>query len=462
VTFFRDLAVLLRLSGFRRLFAVRLVSQASDGVFQVALASTVLFSPERAPSAVAIAAAFATILLPFTFLGPFAGVFLDRWQRRRILVLSNAIRAALLLVIALLVMRDELGIPFYLLVLGAFSVNRFLLAGLSAGLPHVVTRDLLVTANALSPTCGTLAFLGGLAAGGAVHAVAHHDDVVLAVGAACYLLSAVLATRLPNLGPDLEDVDTAVREALSNVIRGLVDAARHLSPLGRLALGVVGASRLPYGVMIIATILLYRNHFAAGDAGAGLAGLGVAVAASGVGFALAALLTPTLSNRFGMRHYITALSSLAAIMQVFPSTLFTRWAVVVSALGLGIAAQGVKICVDTTIQRVVNDVYRGRIFALYDVLFNAVFVAATVLAAVVLPADGRSYAVLAAASVWYLLIALTVSRRWPPTPPIVPATEAAPTPAQTPTGRRPAPQKPAPQTPAPRTPAPQTPTPTQI
>ena len=44
-----------------------------------------------------------------------------------------------------------------------------------------------------------------------------------------------------------------------------------------------------------------------------------------------------------------------------------------------------KICVDTTIQRVVSDIYRGRIFALYDVLFNAVFVAATALAAVVLP-----------------------------------------------------------------------------
>ncbi len=433
MTFFRDLAVLLRLAGFRRLFAVRLLSQGSDGVFQVALASTVLFSPERAPSAGAIAAAFATILLPFTILGPFVGVFLDRWQRRRILMLSNAVRAALLLVIAFPVMRHDLGILFYLLVLSAFSVNRFLLAGLSAGLPHVVDRDLLVTANAVSPTCGTLAFLGGLAAGGAVHAVAHHDEVVLVVAAASYLLSAVAATRLPNLGPDLEDVDTAVREALGNVVHGLADAARHLSPLGRLALGVVGASRLPYGVMIVATVLLYRNHFEAADAGAGLAGLGIAVGASGAGFALAALLTPTVSNRFGMRYYVTGLSVLAAVLQLFPAALFTRWAVVVSALGLGFASQGVKICVDTTVQRVVGDVYRGRIFALYDVLFNAVFVAATVLAALVLPLDGRSYAVLAAASVWYLLIAVTVSRRWPRTPPAVQAAGRAPTPSRTPT-----------------------------
>ncbi len=415
MTFFRDLAALLRFSGFRRLFGVRLVSQGSDGIFQVALAATVLFSPERAPTAGAIAVAFATILLPFTLLGPFVGVFLDRWPRRRILMWSNAVRAVMLLGVAVLVARDDIGWLFYLLVLAAFSVNRFLLAGLSAGLPHVVTRELLVTANAVSPTCGTLAYLSGLALGGAIHAVTHSDGVVLVVGAVAYLLSAWLASGLPNLGPDLEGVDRAVRDALGNVVSGLVDAAHHLPPLGRLALGVVAASRLPYGVMIVGTILLFRNHLERSDVGAGMAGVGAAVAASGVGFAAAALLTPSMTRRHGMRVYVCALSVVAAVMQVFPAALFTRWGIVVSALGLGLTTQGVKICVDTTIQRVVGDVYRGRVFALYDVLFNAVFVAATALAAVVLPADGRSYAVLAAASLWYLLIAFAVTRRWPAT-----------------------------------------------
>jgi MFS family permease len=414
MAFIRDLAALLRFSGFRRLFAVRLLSQGSDGIFQVALASTVLFSPERAPTAGAIAVAFATILLPFTILGPFVGVFLDRWSRRRILMISNAVRVVLLLVIALLVARDNVGWLFYLLVLAAFSVNRFLLAGLSASLPHVVSRGLLVMANGVSPTCGTLAYLGGLAFGGAVHAVAHSDGVVLVVGAVSYLLSALVASRLPNLGPDLEGVDRAVREALGNVVRGLQDAARQLPPLGRLALGVVGAGQLPYGVMIVSTILLYRNYFERGDVEAGLAGFGIAVGASGVGLAVAALVTPSMTKRYGMRRYVSTLSVLAALMMVFPAALFTPWAIVVSAFGLGITTRGVKICVDTTLQRVVPDIYRGRVFALYDVLFNAVFIAATALAAIVLPTDGRSYVVLATASLWYLLIAYSVSRRWPP------------------------------------------------
>jgi MFS family permease len=414
VTFFRDLAALLRFSGFRRLFAVRLLSQGSDGIFQVALASTVLFSPEQAPTAGAIAVAFATILLPFTVFGPFAGVFLDRWPRRRILMASNAIRAILLLAIALLVVRGDVGWLFYLLVLAAFSLNRFLLAGLSASLPHVVGRELLVTANGVSPTSGTIAYLGGLAFGGLIHAVSHSDGAVLVVAAASYLVSAVIAWRLPNLGPDLEGIDSVVREALGNVVRGLGDAARHLPPLGRLALGVVSAGQLPYGVMIVGTILMFRNHFERADAAAGLAGFGVVVAVSGAGYAMAALVTPSMTERFGMHGYLTTLSVLAAVMMVFPAALLTPWAITVSALGLGFTTQGVKICVDTTVQRVVADVYRGRVFVLYDVLFNAAFVAATALAAIVLPIDGRSYVVLAAASLWYLLIAVTVFRRWPP------------------------------------------------
>jgi MFS family permease len=413
MAFFRDLAALLRFFGFRRLLAVRLLSQGSDGIFQIALASTVVFSPERAPDASAIAVGFATILLPFTVLGPFIGVFLDRWSRRRILMASNAVRAVLLLVIASLVVRGDVGWAFYVLVLAAFSVNRFLLAGLSASLPHVVTRELLVTANAVSPTCGTLAYICGLGLGGAVHAVSGSDGTVLVAGAGSYLLSALLASRLPYLGPDLEGIGSAVRDALGNVVSGLTDAARHLPPLGRLALGVVGAGRLPYGVMIVATVLLFRNHF--DHAGAGLADFGVVVAASGAGFAAAALVTPSLTERLGMRGYLTALGLLAALLQGFPAALFTRWAIVVSACGLALCTQGVKICVDTTLQRVVGDVYRGRIFVLYDVLFNAVFVAATVLAAVVLPTDGLSYVVLVASSLWYLCIAYTVFRFWPRT-----------------------------------------------
>jgi MFS family permease len=413
VTFFRDLRALLRFGGFRRLFATRLLSQFSDGVFQVALVSSVLFSPERAPTAGAIAAAFATILLPFSALGPFVGVFLDRWSRRLTLMVSNLVRGVLLVVVALLVSRDIMGVAFFVLVLATFSVNRFFLAGLSASLPHVVSRDRLVTANSVVPTCGSIAYLLGLGAGGGLHAATDSDPAVIAAAAALYALAAGVAYLLPFLGPDLEEAADDVREALGNVVRGLVDAARHLPRLARLALTVVSAARLPYGMMIVGLVLLSRHHLANGNPGGGLAGAGVAVAASGIGFGTAALLTPTMTHRIGLRRYLVGLALLGMVMQVFPLSLFTQWAIAVSALGLGLTTQGIKICVDTTLQRVVGDVFLGRVFSIYDVLLNVALVVATVVAALILPADGRSVGVLAAAAVWYLAIAVVIGRYWP-------------------------------------------------
>ena len=413
VTFFRDLRTLLRYGGFRRLFSVRLLSQFSDGVFQVALVSSVLFSPERAPNAGAIAAGFATILLPFSVLGPFVGVFLDRWPRRMTLVVSNLVRAVVLVLVAVLVAHDNVGLPFFVLVLAAFSVNRFLLAGLSASLPHVVDRDLLVTANSVVPTCGSLAYLSGLGAGGALHAVTDSDPAVIATASVLYLLSSGVAMLLPFLGPDLEEAGDAVREALGNVVKGLVDAARHLPRLARLALTIVTAARLPYGLMIVGLVLISRNHLAPGNPVGGMAGAGMAVAASGVGFGAAAFLTPSMTRRFGLRRYLFGLALLGTVMQFFPLALFTSWAIAVSAFGLGLTTQGIKICVDTTLQRIVGDVFLGRVFSIYDVLLNVALVVATVIAALVMPTDGRSLAVLAGASLWYLAIAVVVVRFWP-------------------------------------------------
>jgi MFS family permease len=73
---------------------------------------------------------------------------------------------------------------------------------------------------------------------------------------------------------------------------------------------------------------------------------------------------------------------------------FVLWLPVPVALAgavlLGLAVQGSKICVDAIVQREVDDGFRGRVFAFYDVVFNVAFVAAAACAALVVPADGYS------------------------------------------------------------------------
>jgi hypothetical protein len=84
---------------------------------------------------------------------------------------------------------------------------------------------------------------------------------------------------------------------------------------------------------------------------------------------------------------------------------------------LGVASQGIKICVDTLVQTHVDDAFRGRVFALYDVIFNVAFVAAAAVAAAVLPESGKSYGVLAGVATGYLLTATWYARAtWTRTP----------------------------------------------
>ena len=102
--------------------------ELTDGLFQSALASFVLFSPERAPNAVSAALAFAVVLLPYSLIGPYVGTFLDRFSRQRIIRNCNYVRAVNLLIIAWLINNSSTGIILTLFVLFAFGVNRWLIS----------------------------------------------------------------------------------------------------------------------------------------------------------------------------------------------------------------------------------------------------------------------------------------------------------------------------------------------
>ena len=143
----------------RKLLLVRWCGQITDGLFQAALASYVLFSPERQPNATAAATAFATVLLPYSIVAPFAGVILDRFSRQKIIRNSNLIRAVLCILIAIVLQNKFSNILLVAFVLCVFGANRLILAGLSAALPLTLEtntkKEQLISANAIAVTGGT-------------------------------------------------------------------------------------------------------------------------------------------------------------------------------------------------------------------------------------------------------------------------------------------------------------------
>lgn len=404
---------------FGRLYATRLVSQASDGIFQVGLASFVFFSPERQTTALRVAATFAVLLLPYSLVGPFAGVLLDRWKRERVLVIANLVRSLLVVGTATFAGANVTGFAFYVSTLSVLSVNRFFLSALSASLPHVVTEDRLVSANALSTTSGTVVAIVGGGLGFAVRSMVGSDNhgvaIVLVVSAAAYVVAALVALRIPAdlLGPDPDPDRPETAEALRRVVRGVADGARHLWLHRRAgyALGAITAHRFFYGLSTISGFLLYRNYFnSSTDTDAGLRGLAIVFGAAAAGVVTAAVITPHMVRITGEEGWVTGLYAAAAVIELAFGLPFRQETFVVASFLLGVVAQGSKICVDSLVQSSIDDAFRGRVFSFYDIVFNVAFVSAAACGAAMLPMSGKSYTVIATIAVGYALTSLGYSR----------------------------------------------------
>ena len=410
---------LLSDSGFRRLYSTRLAGQTCDGIFQASLAGFVLFSPERATTAGSLAAAAAVLLLPYSFVGPVAGIVIDRVARARILVVANLIRAVIVVGVALIILSGNAGVPFYGAALLAFAVNRFILSALSASLPGVTPADQLVTANSLSTTSGTLATVVGAGLGAAIAAIvsaagAGHDNGqagAALVGAGGYALSAMVAGLLPTerLGPHDPPTDRA-RDAVVQAFRDLAAGAVYLwrHRIARDALAAQTSHRFFYGLWTVTAVLLERNLYEhrGGIFHGGAAGLGELVVATGVGSVTAAVVTPWIARRVGTQTWIVIALIGGGGGLVALGLLYQPGALVASALILGFVGQATKVCTDTIVQRTIEDAFRGRAFAFYDQLFNIAYVAAAAVGAALLPASGKSIAILCVTGLGYVLTAL--------------------------------------------------------
>lgn len=420
-----DLRVLLRLSDFRRLLAVRLLSQLSDGVFQVALAAYVVFSPEKQTSPAAIASAMAVLLLPYSLLGPFTGVLLDRWRRRQVLLYCNLLRAVLSCGTAALILLHVPDWLFYLSALSVTAVNRFVLAGLSAALPRVVDEERLVMANSLSPTAGTLAATAGGGLAFVVHLFlpvgAGADAATVLLGALVYLCAGLSALALGRdlLGPDPAQVQPRLGAALAGTAQGLYAGLRHLRrrPAARRAMTAMTAMRFCYGALTVTLLMLARYTWSdPADADDGLALLGLAIGLSAAGFFAAAVITPWATGRLGTAGWITACAGASALLLAPLALPFAVAPMMAAAFVLGATTQGAKISTDTVVQTQVDDAYRGRVFSLYDVAFNVAFVGAAAVSALILPPDGRSSVLILALCLIYATVAAVMMRVRQPRP----------------------------------------------
>jgi len=414
-----NLRAVLAVRDFRYVFSVRIFGQFADGLLQSALATFVLFSPERQPNAASVAAAFAILFLPYSFVGPFAGVFLDEWRRRQVLVYANLLRAVLVVGVAALVWNKHDGLSLGVAVLVVLGVGRFVLAGLSASLPHVVAGPLLVTANALTPTTGTIFAAVGGVLGVAIRAAAGGGDYgsvfVLACAISSYVVAGLLASRLGKdaLGPD----EDTIRNSLSGVLRGLgegfVQLARY--PIAGRAVLIVSIQRIALGGLTVLALLLIRNTLNPSiDPDSALTEFALVTAAAAAGALIGAIVTPSMTRRMGFVRWTVIAAGQAAplvtIGMMVGAYSRSMAALMIAGVSLGFANQAAKVAADTLVQREIDDDYLGRVFSIFDIAVNLALVLGITIVAFTAPASGVAPAVFIGIGVLLALNALWYSR----------------------------------------------------
>jgi MFS family permease len=410
-----DLRSVLAERDFRRLFAVRLTSQAGDGIVTAGVGTYVFFNASSFPSPAAAASAFTVLYLPYSLIGPFAGVLIDRWSRRQILLVSALLRSVFVVATAAVMASGNRGVPLYVAVLLVLGVNRFFLASLSASLPHVVAEDKLVMANSVSPTVGGIVgAIGGIIALGLNAATGDTERgaaITLLVAGCCYVGAGLIAATMRRdlLGPQFEPGTEPgpllgdLGAVMSDLAAAARYTARHRGPAT--ALGAIGAGKFLFGILSVLSILLYRNYFYPSSAPVAEGHVVVLATVSAIGYGCAALVVPPATRWLSKTTVIALLLVASAVATGAFGETFNEVAYLAFGFLIYLCSQGIAICATTVLQEEVEDAYRGRLFAFYDVMFNVSLAIGALVSAIFMPLNGKSPAIIGAVAVGYAVAA---------------------------------------------------------
>jgi len=410
---------LLRHPRFSRLLAIRWTGQGVDGIFQSALASFVLFSPERQANALNAALGFAVVLLPYSIVGPFVGTILDRVSRQRALFIANMARSANLLLVALFIFSGTTGVELTTVVLVAFGINRLILAALSAGLPLLIDSNSLITANAMAVTGGSVLVVIGGGIGVGVRAVIdslaianHADALLILIAAGGYLIAALLTTRLNKyeIGPLQHEIKQA---SFTQGITEMREGFHFLRIHGDAARGILATAVHRGGLtaLTLTALLLERNTF--NDPAMpeqGLKNFGFALSFAGLGVFIGAFLAPYGVSKFGRHQWMRLAILTSSACPVILAVSQTQITLIFTAFLVSFFGQNLKVTNDALVQSKIDDYYRGRVFAVYDVLVNAAIVSGGLIAALLLPQSGLGSTVPLCVSAAYLLAGVRLLR----------------------------------------------------
>jgi predicted MFS family arabinose efflux permease len=287
-------------------------------------------------------------------------------------------------------------------------VNRFFLATAAAVVPRLVPHEDLLVANSLATVGGTVALLTGVFVGGrVVDAVDSSVPVVVAAGigwiAASWIASRIASPLKPLTRPQDPEL---LRHQLRRVVTEFADGARRLlrSPRAIGPITSITLDQIGQGIVLTLSLVVFRHAF-----GQGVASFSNLIGAGGVGVLVGILTVGELEDRFSKPRIVAGAFVAGGIVLVAVSFFISDWSVLLASFAVGLTFAWKKISVDTMVQEATPDGYRGRVFSVYDVVYNLARVIAAALAIWMIPGLGRGGA-LAAVGIAFLLWTPIVGR----------------------------------------------------
>jgi MFS family permease len=352
------LALLRSNRNFRLLFIGQTISQLGDWFNAVAVYALLL---DLTGSATAVAWMLIVQFLPMTFVGPLAGVVVDRVDRRRVMIATDVLRGFLILGLLAVHRADQVWIA-YAVMAGTVIGTAFFEPARTATIPNITSADELLPANALAAAMWSAMLAIGASVGGLVTAAAGRN-VAFAINALSFFASAlfIVLTRYDSTPPASRRLTgLAAILGLADLVDGIRYVRRHAHVAALMCVkagwGIAG------GVLLLLTIFGQRV-FPVGAASA--AGIGVLYGARGVGAGLGPIALRWILGQSPQRLRQT-IGPAFFVVGIFYMALAGAPSLAIAALCVLCAHFGGSILwVFSTVllQLEVPDRFRGRVFA---------------------------------------------------------------------------------------------------
>ncbi len=384
---------LLKDKNFFLLWFAQIISNFGDRLNQMALIGLIYI---RTPgSTIELAKLLSFTILPVFIIGPIAGIYVDRWNKRATMIACDIIRGVLVLLIPLIIKYSTSMAPIYIIVFVIFSVTRFFVPSKLSIIPDIVHKDKLLLVNSLSSTTMMIATIVSFGFSGIIVAL-FGPQAGFYIDSASYFISAgLMFFVIVKLKESIESGKASVkfsgapkRTIVGDIKEGLAYLKGHkdirmVANTMFLIMAGVGSIYIVIIVFIQETLRSSTKH------------LGLLVMFLGIGLFFGSLVYGKFGSKFSKRKVINfGLLTTGLIIVLFTVCLKLMPSFFIAgilSIALGVFSAPIIVSSNTLLHEVMHDEMRGRIFSSLEIIMHIGFLLFMFLASITAEKIGRDW-----------------------------------------------------------------------